>query len=468
MWAGGMYDHLGGGFHRYSVDAFWRVPHFEKMLYDQAQLAVSYLEAYQITEDTFFADVAADVLEYVLRNMTDDAGGFYSAEDADSAPDPARPDEKEEGAFYMWTLEEIAALMDAETASVMVDAFGVSEVGNSISDPTGELGNRNVLYRALTAAQTATHLERSEAQIEVALEHGKSVLLDARNERPRPHLDDKIITAWNGLMISAFAKAGRVLDESRFLNAATRAAEFLTTELFDAETGTLLRRYRDGEARHPAHLEDHAYLAQGLLDLYEASFDRRWLELATRLTEIQNERFSDPAGGGFFDTSGDDDSVILRTREIHDGAEPSGNSIAASNLLRLGWILDRPEWLELAERTIGTVGSVLTASPAIMPEMLATVDFSLQPPQQIIVVGSPDSDDTRAMVQAIYRRFLPHRILLLLDPEQVDFGSTKAAEFYRSLEALDGKATAYVCEDYACRLPTHDVAQLERFLDGGT
>jgi uncharacterized protein YyaL (SSP411 family) len=436
------------------------------MLYDQAQLVVGYLEAYQITGDRFFADVASDVLEYVLRDMTDTAGGFYSAEDADSAPDPAHPDEKEEGAFYMWTLAEIAGLMDAETASVMVDAFGVSEVGNSISDPTGELGNRNVLYRALTKAQTAKHLDRSEAEIQVALEHGKSVLLEARDERPRPHLDDKIITAWNGLMITAFAKAGRVLDEPRFLDAATRAAELITCELFDAETGTLLRRFRDGEARHPAHLEDHAYLVQGLIDLHEAGFDRRWLELATRLTEIQNEKFSDPMGGGFFDTSGDDDSVILRTREIHDGAEPSGNSIAASNLLRLGWILDRPQWRELAERTIGTVGSVLTASPAVMPQMLATVDFALQPPQQIIVVGHPDSDDTRAMVEAVHRRFLPHRILLLLDPQQDALGSAKAAEFYRSLEALDGKATAYVCEDYACRLPTSDVTQLEQFLDG--
>ena len=234
MWAGGMYDHLGGGFHRYSVDAFWRVPHFEKMLYDQAQLVVSYLEAFQITEDRFFADVATDVLEYVLRDMTDPAGGFYSAEDADSAIDPAQPHEKEEGAFYMWTLDEIAEILDAETASAIVDAFGVSEIGNSISDPTGELGNRNVLYQALTAEQTAKQLERPEPEIAVALDHGKRVLLEARAKRPRPHLDDKIITAWNGLMISAFARASRVLDEPRFLAAATRAAEFIERELFDS------------------------------------------------------------------------------------------------------------------------------------------------------------------------------------------------------------------------------------------
>jgi uncharacterized protein YyaL (SSP411 family) len=466
MWAGGMYDHLGGGFHRYSVDAFWRVPHFEKMLYDQAQLVLSYLEAFQITGDQFFADVASDVLEYVLRDMTDPAGGFYSAEDADSAIDPTHPHAKEEGAFYMWTLQEIAEILDAETASTIVDAFGVSEIGNSITDPTGELRNRNVLYQALTAKQTAKRLDRSESEITIALEHGKNVLLEARARRPRPHLDDKIITAWNGLMISAFARAGRILDEDRYLRAATQASEFIERELFDSDSGTLLRRFRDGQAHHPAHLEDYAYLAQGLLDLHEAGFEMRWLELATRLTETQNDQFWDNEGGGFYDTSGDDDSIILRTREVHDGAEPSGNSIAANNLLRLGWILDRPEWRELAERTIGAVGGLLETSPVAMPQMLATVDFALESPQQIVIVGDADSADTRELIQAVYRRFLPRKILLLVDQtsDQSRFG--KAGEFYDSLESLDGKATAYVCENYACRLPTNDVAQLEQFLDG--
>jgi uncharacterized protein YyaL (SSP411 family) len=465
MWAGGMYDHLGGGFHRYSVDAFWRVPHFEKMLYDQAQLVVSYLEAFQITGDDFFAEVAGDALEYVLRDMTDSAGGFYSAEDADSAIDPTRPHEKEEGAFYMWTLEEIAAILDAETASTIVDAFGVSEIGNSISDPTGELGNRNVLYQALTAKQVAKRFDRSESEITIGLKHGKDVLLEARAQRPRPHLDDKIITAWNGLMVSAFAKASRVLDEKRYLEAATRAAEFIERELFDSDSGTLRRRFRDGEAQHPAHLEDYSYLTQGLLDLYEAGFETRWLHLASRLTETQNERFWDSEGGGFYDTSGDDRSIILRTREVHDGAEPSGNSIAANNLLRLGWTLDRPEWREMAERTIGAVSGLLETSPVAMPQMLATLDFALEPPQQIVIVGAVDSEDTRKLIQAVYQRFLPRKILLLIDGDDTQL-LDKASDFYSSLERLDGKATAYVCENYACRLPTNEVSRLEQFLDG--
>ncbi len=466
MWAGGMYDHLGGGFHRYSVDAFWRVPHFEKMLYDQAQLVLAYLEAYQITGEPFFADVAADVLEYVLRDMTDAAGGFYSAEDADSAADEAHPEEKEEGAFYMWTRAELEEIFDDETAPLFLDAFGVSEAGNSISDPTGELGNRNVLYQALTAAQVAKRHERSETTVGEILEHAKQRLFEYRQERPRPHLDDKIITAWNGLMISAFARASRVLDEDRYLRAASQAAEFLEKELFDADSGELLRRFRDGEAQHPAHLEDHAYLTRGLLDLYEAGFDPHWLEMATRLTEIQNEKFWDAAGGGYYDTAAGDDSIILRTREVHDGAEPSGNSIAANNLLRLASILDRAEWREMAERTLGSVSGLLETSPVAMPEMLATVDLALDSAQQIVIVGPLEAAETQAMIHAVYQRFLPRKILLVLDGSEVSSDLGKAGEFYRSLERLDGKTTVYLCENYACRLPTNEVSQLEQFLDG--
>ena len=466
MWAGGMYDHLGGGFHRYSVDAYWRVPHFEKMLYDQAQLATSYLEACQITHEPFFAAVARDVLEYVLRDMTDPAGGFYSAEDADSATDPARPDHKEEGAFYMWTQGEVEQILGDIDAPAFMHLYGIAEVGNSISDPTGELGDRNVLYVASTTEQTAQRFERTEDEITRIGERGKRLLLAAREKRPRPHLDDKVITAWNGLMISAFARASQVLDEDRYLQTARRAAEFVASELYDGESGTLQRRYRDGEARHPAHLEDYAFLTQGLLDLYEAGFERRWLEMAIRLTETQTESFWDEQAGGFFDTSGQDTSIVLRTRETHDGAEPSGSSIAANNLLRLSWILDRPQWRQQAEATIGSVAQPLTTAPVAMPQMLATVDFALDPPQQIVIVGSRDVPQTQAMLRAIHGRFLPAKIVLLLDDSEGQEGLGQKAEFYRSLEQLDDRPTVYVCENYACRLPTTEVATLEAILDG--
>ena len=467
MWEGGMYDHLGGGFHRYSVDAYWRIPHFEKMLYDQAQLVISYLEAFQITGDRFFAGVAADVLEYVLRDMTDPAGGFYSAEDADSAPDSEQPDQKEEGAFYMWTADEMEQALSAEDQGVFAALFGISEVGNSITDPTGELGNRNVLYHALTVDQASQRFGRTASEVEAIVGRGKQALLEARDRRLRPHLDDKIITAWNGLMISAFSSAAQVLDEERYLEAARRAAEFIASELFDKESGKLLRRYRDGEARHPAHLEDYAFLTQGLLDLYEAGFEGRWLELATRLTETQNQLFWNSEGGGFFDTSGDDTSIILRTREVHDGAEPSGSSVAASNLLRLGWILDREDWRQLAGETLASVGGPLEVSPIVMPQMLVTADRALDPPRQIVIAGSQEGEDTRALARVVWKRFLPTKILLLT-AGQGESQLGKAAEFYDSLERLEGKATAYVCENYACQLPTNEAATLASLLDDTT
>jgi uncharacterized protein YyaL (SSP411 family) len=465
MWAGGMYDHLGGGFHRYSVDTYWRVPHFEKMLYDQAQLAISYLEAYQITQETFFAAVARDVLDYVLRDMTDEAGGFYSAEDADSATDPARPDHKEEGAFYMWTQAEVEEILGEIDAPVFIYLYGIAEKGNSISDPTGELGDRNVLYVASTFEQASERFGQDEEEVRRIGERGKRLLLTAREKRPRPQLDDKIIASWNGLMISAFVRASQVLGENHYLQTGRRAAEFLVAELYDSDSGTLKRRYRDGEARHPAHLEDYAFLTQGLIDLYEAGFERRWLEMAVRLTETQIESFWDEQAGGFFDTSGQDPSIILRTRETHDGAEPSGNSIAACNLLRLSWILGRQDWRQRAESTISSVFQQLTSAPVTMPQMLATVDFALDPPRQIVIVGSPEAEDTRAMLRAIHKRFLPDKIVLLVDEnkEQPELGD--AAEFYDTLEQVDDRPTAYVCENYACRLPTNEVAKLEAFLD---
>ncbi len=466
MWAGGDYDHLGGGFHRYSVDAYWRIPHFEKMLYDQAQMVVSLIEAHQITAETFFADVAREVLDYVLRDLTDPDGGFYSAQDADSAVTHEHPQEKEEGAFYLWTREEVVAALGEQEATVFIDLFGISEAGNAISDPTGELGHRNVLYRALTAEQAARRFDRSPDEIEAIRDRGMEALRRLRRERPRPHLDDKVITAWNGLMISAFARAGAVLGERRYTAAAARAATFVETRLFDPQAGRLWRRYRDGEARHPAQLEDYALLVQGLLDLWEGSFDPRWLKWAIALTETQRSLFADASGGGFFDTSGEDASVILRTREVHDGAEPSGNAVAASNLFRLAALLDRPEWKAAAERTIGAVERLLVASPISMPQMMATIGWALESPRQIVIVGTGEAPDTRAMLAEVERRFLPFRVLVLADG-RLDRDLGPAIALYDSLEEIDGRATAYVCENFACQLPTNDPETLAAQLDEG-
>lgn len=469
MWAGGMYDHLGGGFHRYSVDAYWRVPHFEKMLYDQAQLVWVYLEAYQITHEPFYAQAATDILDYVLRDMTHPDGGFYSAEDADSAPDPQHPEEKEEGAFYMWRKQEIVDLLGERDAEIFNYLYGVSDSGNTISDPQGEFHDRNVLYAAYTPAEAAKRFGISEAEISKVIERCRAQLFEHREQRPRPHLDDKIITAWNGLMISAFSRAYQVLGERMYLEAALRAASFVLAKNFDPATNTLKRRYRDGEAKYPGHLDDYAYFKLGLLDLYEASFDISWLQVAAALTETQNRIFTDEKEGGFFDSSGEDKSILLRMKEEYDGAEPSGNAIAASNLLRLAQMLDRPDWQVLAEKTLHAFARRLERMPHAAPQTLAAMDFMLDKPKQIIIAGKPHADDTKILLQAVHERFIPNKILLLADGGEGQNYLGARLPIIQSMTLIDGKATAYVCENYACQLPVNEVNALVKLLhdDGG-
>ena len=465
MWAGGMYDHLGGGFHRYSVDAYWRVPHFEKMIYDQAQLVWSYLEAYQITKDIFYANVVREILEYVLRDMTHPEGGFYSAEDADSAPDAAQPEEKAEGAFYLWRKTEIENLLGEEKAEIFNYCFGVSGSGNTINDPHGDFRDGNVLYAAYTSAEAARQFKRPEAEITAILHEGKQLLLTIRNTRPRPHLDDKIITAWNGLMISAFARTAQVLDEPKYMQAAERAASFVLHKLYNAQTKTLVRRYRDGEAKFPSHLDDYAFLMLGLLDLYETSFDSKWLDHAQKLTETQNRLFWDKQDGGFYDTSGEDKTILLRSKDDYDGAEPSANSIAVWNLLRLSQIFDKTEWREMAERTLRLFGNRLQSIPHAMPQMLVAVDFSLDQPKQIIIAGQPQAPDTRAMLRALHERFIPNKILLLADGDKGQNYLGLYLPFIQSMTRINAQATAYICENYACQLPTTEAAVMLKLLD---
>jgi uncharacterized protein YyaL (SSP411 family) len=440
---GGMHDQLGGGFHRYSVDAQWFVPHFEKMLYDQAQLAVSYIEAFQITGETLFAEIARDIFEYVLRDMTHPDGGFYSAEDADSVIDPARPDVKGEGAFYLWTKEEIERIVGQPAADSFNYHCGVEEHGNVRHDPQGEFAGKNILYVAHASDQT--------------LDESRQKLLAERSKRIRPHLDDKIITAWNGLMISAFAKGAGALGEPRCLEAARRAADFILSRMYNAHTGVLLRRFRDGEAAIPAFLDDYAFLVQALLDLYEVEFDLTRLELALELTGKQRELFEDPEQGGFFSTARGEQDLVMRMKDDYDGAEPSGNSIAVLNLLRLARITDRTDLRESAEKTLRAFAARLSEAPATVPQMLAAYEYSRSANKQIILVGS-----SQAFLDAIYHRFLPHSVLLLVDSEESRKKLARYLPVIETMTGVDGKATAYVCENYTCRLPTTEV---ERFTE---
>jgi uncharacterized protein YyaL (SSP411 family) len=455
MARGGMHDQLGGGFHRYSVDERWFVPHFEKMLYDQGQLAIAYLEAFQITRDEQYAAVARRIFEYVLRDMTGDGGAFYSAEDADSAADASQPAVKGEGAFYIWSAAEIRGLVEAPVSEWFFYRYGVAEDGNVANDPHGEFAGRNILYQANEIEDTALHFDRSADEIRAGVARAEQTLLAARGARPRPHLDDKVLTAWNGLMISALAKGGAILGEPRYAAAARRAAEFVIARMYDAASGVLLRRFREGDAAIPGFLDDYALFAQALLDLYEAQFDRRHLDLALRLTEKQRELFEDTSHGAFFSSPEGASGLVLRVKEDYDGAEPSGNSVALGNLLRLGEMANREDLRASAERLLAAFAARLTALPAALPQMLAACEFRLGRPRQIILAGDRDAADTRALLDALHSRFVPHGVVLLVDSPETRAAFAAAVPAIAAMERVDGRATAYVCRDYTCQMPVN-------------
>jgi len=464
MAKGGMNDQLGGGMHRYSVDERWLVPHFEKMLYDQAQLAISYVEAFQITGNAGYAATARTIFDYVLRDMTDPAGGFYSAEDADSALDAAQPQVKGEGAFYIWSAEEIRTLSGQPAADWFAYRYGVEESGNVAHDPHGEFTGKNILFEAHTIEETATHFGQDAETVRTALGQARSVLFEARSRRPRPQRDDKILTAWNGLMISAFALGSAALNEPSYAEAARRAAAFVLSRMYDRATGILLRRYREGEAAIPGFLDDYALFAQSLIDLYEVQFDRRHLDLAIRITEKQRELFEDRQNGGFFSTTDGDRSLVLRVKEDYDGAEPSGNSVAALNLLRLAQITGRAEFRESAERLLAAFGSRLSAAPMAIPQLLVAYDFLLTEPRQIVIAGERGAADTEALIQTVHSRFVPNSILLLVDSEESREAMAAGAPAVAAMAKVNGRAAAYVCQNYVCKLPVTEARDLAELL----
>ena len=459
MAKGGIDDQLGGGFHRYSVDDRWRVPHFEKMLYDQAQLATSYLEAFQITGEAEYAAVARRTLDYAMRDLRDASGGFYSAEDADSATDPASPQEKSEGAFYSWRAEEIRRLA-GPAAEWFGYRYGVEEDGNA----AGEFAGKNILYEAHSVEETASQFGRPVDEMRAALAQAAGALLEARSARPRPHLDDKILAAWNGLMISALARGGAVLQEPRYAEAARAAAGFLFSHMYDAPSGTLLRRYREGEAAVPGFLEDYALATQGLLDLYQAQFEMEWLEMAARLTRKQMELFEDREGGGFFSAAAGPD-LVLQVKEDYDGAEPSGNSVAAMNLLRLARMTGRGEFREAGERTLAGFSAKLDAAPSAVPQMLAACEFLLGDPREVVLVGDRGGEDTAALIGELHSRFAPNQVALLVDSPETRRKLAEGIPAIESMRMLQGRATAYVCRNYACQAPVSEAENLGELLE---
>jgi uncharacterized protein len=469
MAAGGMHDHIGGGFHRYSVDRYWHVPHFEKMLYDQAQLATAYLDAFQITRDRQYESVARDILDYVARDMVSKEGGFFSAEDADSPVIAAGADrghlETKEGAFYVWTEKEIDAAL-GNAADIFAFHYGVQPQGNAPegSDPQDEFRGKNILIERHTIAETAQHFKKTGEEVKNSLAQSRAKLFSIRAKRPRPHLDDKIIAAWNGLMISAYARAARILDEPRYLEIATRAAKFLRTNLYEEKSKLLYRNYRGGRSDIEGFADDYAFVIQGLLDLYEASFDVEWLKFAVELQETQDRFFFDEKTGGYFSTSGKDQSVFLRMKDDNDSAEPAASSVAALNLFRLAQFRDDKQIAERARKTTDTFATTLSHFPSAMPQMLVALDYSLSKPRQIVIAGKKDAPETKTLLREVNTHFLPKTILCLADGAEGQKYLGEQNEAIRAMSPIDGKPAAYVCENFTCKAPVTDPAPLSELL----
>ena len=470
MAAGGIHDHVGGGFHRYCVDDGWFVPHFEKMLYDQAQIAVNYIDSHLATNDERFAWVARGIFDYVQRDLTHPDGGFYSAEDADSILAHGGKSHAE-GAFYVWSQDELLTALGADTA-FFCDHFGIKEAGNVPNklDPQGEFMLKNILHQQQSLGVTAETYGLDPEAAANKLAGLLEKLREVRAQRPRPHLDDKVITAWNGLMISAYARgaisAATCLAEKQdaYREAAVRAAVFVQRELYDESRGVLYRNYREGRGANEGFAEDYAYFIAGLLDLYEATFEFRWLQWADRLQETMDSLFLDEKAGGYYNSAFGDSSIIIRLKEDYDGAEPTPSSVAASNLLRLAAI-NHDEVRRVRGRcAIVAAQAVWSQTPHALPEMLSALERVLEVPRQVVIAGDPASDGFKELVQVCRERIGPRRSILAADGAEGQAWLAERAPAIAEMKTPDGKATAYVCENYACQSPVADPAKLRDIL----
>jgi uncharacterized protein YyaL (SSP411 family) len=440
MAAGGIHDQLGGGFARYAVDAKWLVPHFEKMLYDNAQLLALYVDAYLVSGQQQLADVARGIAGYILRDMTHSEGGFYCAEDADS--------QGKEGRFYTWTLAELQQVLSPAELEVAARVFGVTESGNFIdhSDPE-PLRGQNVLS-VVQPPQT-----EAEAQL---LASAKAKLLAARARRVRPHRDEKVLASWNGLMLGALAHAAAVMGEEAWLAAARQNLAFLQAHLWDGATRTLYHRWRDGARDSVQLLEAYADLLAGVLELYQVTLELAHLQFAIDLAQAMIERFYDPAAGGFWQSPTSSSDLILQVKPDTDGAEPSGNAVAIGALLKLAVITGRTEFKQVAEHSLRLFAGRMQTAPAAMPAMLLALAFWLDEPWRVVIAGPPDAPATTALVRAAHSLYQPQKVVL---------GNTGPVEsFARSLTALENLPTAYLCTGSGCQAPTHDPAALRRLL----
>ncbi len=447
MRLGGIYDQVGFGFHRYSTDDRWLVPHFEKMLYDQAMLAMTYTEAYQATGKEQYESVAHEIFAYVLRDMTAADGGFFSAEDADS--------EGVEGKFYVWTMDEIRNVLDSSEEELVIEVYRVEDEGNFHEEASGRLTGGNILHMRQSPDETASRLGIPYAELKTRLEQARLKLFKSREQRIHPHKDDKILTDWNGLMIAALSKAAQAFDRPDYADAAIKATDFILSKL-RAPDGRLLHRYRDGEAGLPSNVDDYVFMIWGLLELYEATFNVEYLKTALDLNQISLRHFWDPERGGFYFTSADESELPVRKKEIYDGAMPSGNSVAALNLLRLHRITGNPEFEKMADQLGRTFSGSVSQFSSAYTQLLVSVEFGLGPSHEIVITGQAGAMDTKRLLNELRKSFLPNKVVLFRPSNGDSSEIIDIAPYTRDQKTLDGKATAYVCANFSCEMPTSD------------
>ena len=464
MASGGIHDHLGikyqggGGFARYSTDERWHVPHFEKMLYDNAQLAVLATEAFQITGEHLYANIAEDILNYVLYDMTDRSGGFFSAEDADSFPDK-NSERKKEGCFYVWTHKQIKNTLDPLESDIFFYIHGIEPEGNVRDDFHGEFTGQNILFIRNNIEAAAEKFSLPYETVRELTNGAREKLFHVRNGRPRPDLDDKILTSWNGLMVSALSKASTALQNTAYLEAAIEAADFILVNLYNSSEGTLFRRYRNGQAGIEGKADDYAFFIQGLLDLYETSTEYRYMSYAVMLMEKQIELFFDKKSGGFFNARSDDTSVPLRMKEDYDGAEPSSNSINALNLYRFADMMDREDFREIADKTIAYFSKVLSENGRQLPCMLKAAMLPHYGTRQVILTGDRQSEKLKSLRNSLGKMYLPDTFILHASDNKEENSS-----FLKRIATQTVRPAAYVCAHQTCSLPVSEKNDLEKLL----
>jgi uncharacterized protein len=448
---GGVYDQLGFGVHRYSTDREWLVPHFEKMLYDQAMLSLAYLEAYQATGNRLYGTTAREIFEYVLRDLKSPEGGFYSAEDADS--------EGREGKFYVWSEKELSEVLEPGELAVATQAYGTRKEGNFMEGPGEEPSGANILHAGRPLQELAARLRMQPADLEKELDSIRRKLFEARKKRVRPQRDDKILTDWNGLMIAAFARGAQVLGDSAYRSAADNAARFILDRLRERD-GRLLHRYREGESSIRAHLDDYAFFIWGLIELYEATFETNLLKLALELNADMLRLFWDEVAGGFFFTPEDGESLIVRKKELYDGATPSGNGVALHNLLRLSRLTGRVDLEEKAAALVRSCSGQIRQHPSGYTHFLSSLDFAIGPTFELVIVGAPETEGTKAMFHSLRSCYLPNQVTLFRSSADPSPEIDRVAEFVKNYGPKNGKTTAYVCRAHACSSPTTDPGEM--------